>query len=285
MKDLVILDLLRLAGFEAAPNDCIVRHQHGRYPVNEMLSQGLFETYQAYQRRSVFDRASHVVSLYGLDRTRACFFGVFQVKGRRGSRELPPITGSSWEAEWRADAAFYYDLDHLPGFEHLERRVVVDWGRSARSWCQRLANDKPVLEITAPGRRLPPFRDYLEFSVSHDDLVELYANADAHHEWRSRLSAVAGVYLILAETSGELYVGSATGGEGIWGRWGEYARTGHGHNQQLKALMESDPAYPGAFRYSVLQIVPKSMSREEVLEREMGFKDKLGCRAHGLNLN
>lgn len=285
VNDLVILDLLRLVGFEASPGDRIVRHQHGRYPVAEMLSQGLFEIYQGYQSGPVFHKASQVVSLYGLDRTRACLFGVFRVRGYRGSREAPPLTASAWEAEWREDSSFFYDLEHLPGFEHLERRVIVDWGRSARSWCQRLANDKPVLEITAPGRRLPPMRDYLEFSLSREELVELFQNEDAHHEWRSRLSAVAGVYLILAETSGELYVGSASGGEGIWGRWREYARTGHGNNRLLKALTQGDPAYPAAFRYSILQILPKSMSREEVLEREMSFKTKLGCRAYGLNLN
>jgi len=107
----------------------------------------------------------------------------------------------------------------------------------------------------------------------------------AHREWRARLSAVAGVYLILAETTGELYVGSATGSEGIWGRWRQYAGDGHGGNETLKALVAENDEYPGSFRFSVLQILPKSMAREDVIEREARFKAKLGSRAHGLNLN
>jgi hypothetical protein len=118
-----------------------------------------------------------------------------------------------------------------------------------------------------------------------DELIELYRNEEAHREWRSRLSAVAGVYLILAETTGKLYVGSATGAEGIWGRWREYAKTGHGNNELLKALIAADGEYPKAFRFSILQIVPKSMTREDVIEREARFKAKLGCLTHGLNLN
>ena len=33
------------------------------------------------------------------------------------------------------------------------------------------------------------------------------------------LSNVAGVYVIADQATGKLYVGSATGDEGIWGRW------------------------------------------------------------------
>ena len=284
VKDLGILDLLGLAGFKATPGDRIVRHQHAKYPVMELLREGLLETYQAYQSKPVFHGAKHVVSLYGLDGTRARLFGIFTTNGWRDSKDGPLLTKHPWEAEWRNDTRFFYQLERLSGFEHLEHRVILDWGRGVLAWCQRLAN-KPVLEITAPGRQLPPFRDYLEFAVTYDELVELYRNEEVHREWRSRLSAVAGVYLILAETKGELYVGSATGVEGIWGRWRQYAKTGHADNELLKALIASDGDYPKKFRFSILQILPKSISREDVVGREALFKQKLGSRAHGLNRN
>src|SRR5207245_9343273 len=101
-------------------------------------------------------------------------------------------------------------------------------------------------------------------------------------EWRARLAAVAGVYLILATTTGALYIGSACGTEGIWGRWAAYARDGHGGNMLLKELLAADPAYPAAFSYSILQILPKTFAREEVLEWERRYKEKLGSRAKGL---
>jgi hypothetical protein len=284
MSDLGVIDLLKLAGFEASPGDRIVRHQHGKYPVNELRSQDLLEVYQAYQSKPVFHKAQHVVSLCGLDGTRACLFGVFTKVGWRKPQDRPPLTASRWESEWRDDTKFFYQLDRISGFEHLEDRVIVEWGRGALAWCQQLVN-KPVLEITAPGRKLAPFRDYLEFTITHSALVDLYKNEEAHREWRARLQAVAGVYLILAETTGKLYVGSASGAEGIWGRWREYAKTGHGNNKQLKELIASNPGYPRGFRFSILQIVPRSMTRQDVIEHESRLKAKLGCLAFGLNSN
>lgn len=74
MKELGLLDLLGLAGFKAGPGDRIVRHQHSKYPVAQLLAQNLFETYQAYQSKPVFHPAEQVVSLYGLEGTRACLY-------------------------------------------------------------------------------------------------------------------------------------------------------------------------------------------------------------------
>ena len=139
--------------------------------------------------------------------------------------------------------------------------------------------------MSAKGAVLPPFRDYLEFSLAHSELVDLYSHEDAHREWRARLAAVAGVYLILVTTTGAQYVGSAHGAEGIWGRWASYARDGHGGNALLKQLLAHDSAYPAAFSYSILQILPKTLTRHEVLEWERRYKQKLGSRAAGLNAN
>ena len=173
----------------------------------------------------------------------------------------------------------------MPGFEDLDGRVVIDWPPPAIRW-ERKLTDTPVLEILPKGRRLSPFVDYLDFSLTYGELCDLFANEDAHREWRARLEAVAGIYLILAEGSGELYVGSASGAGGVWSRWRAYVRTqGHGGNSLLKALLSRDSRFPRGFRFSLLQIFPKTWSREELLKRELMYKAKLGSRAHGLNVN
>jgi len=53
----------------------------------------------------------------------------------------------------------------------------------------------------------------------------------------------------------------------------------------LRDLIAQDPAYPNQCRFSVLQILPKTMARAEVIHREALYKRKLGTRATGLNLN
>jgi hypothetical protein len=94
---------------------------------------------------------------------------------------------------------------------------------------------------------------------------------------------VAGIYLMLAQKSGDLYVGSASGESGIWGRSKDYALSGDGGNVQLQKLIEKDSAYPEQFRFSVLQILPRTMARNELLRRETLYTHKLGTRATGLN--
>jgi hypothetical protein len=80
------------------------------------------------------------------------------------------------------------------------------------------------------GRVLLPFEDYLEFSLPYAQLADLFSNEEAHRDCRVSLAAVAGVYLILAEGSGDLYVGNAYGADGIPGRWRNYAKSEHGCN-------------------------------------------------------
>ena len=62
-------------------------------------------------------------------------------------------------------------------------------------------------------------------------------------------------------------------------------REPHGGNALLRDLIARDPNYPSAFRFSLLQILPRTMAREEVIKREAVYKAKLGTRAKGLNLN
>lgn len=282
--DISVLDILKLHGFEM-PGKCLfLRHQHGRYQVDELRRKGLIELFQRYHGRDVYRGVEQIVTFCGLPGTRALFYGVYRVVNSHSYEVGPTIPGCEWTEEWKEDANYFYDLEEDMRFRDLRDRIVIDWGKATRSWCQK-AKDKPVLEIREPGRMLPPFEDYLEFSLSFAQLTDLFANEEAHREWKSHLSAVSGVYLIIAEKSGDLYVGSAYGVEGIWGRWRQYAKTKHGGNRKLRELVDSDDYYPETFRFSVLQVLPKSMTKNEVIRREGIYKNKLGSRARGLNDN
>jgi hypothetical protein len=206
------------------------------------------------------------------------FYGVYKVLGHNSPRTRPALT-----QEW-SQARFFYDLERDPRFHDFRDRLIVDWGGGTRAWVQKLDNT-PLLEILPAGRKLSPFVDYLEFSLTHAELRALFENEEAHRDWQIPLSAVAGIYLILDERSGNQYIGSAHGESGIWGRWRDYASSGHGGNLQLRDLIKKDSRYSDQFRFSVLQILPKTMARDEVLQRETRYKQKLGTRATGLNSN
>ncbi len=278
-QSLGIVDLLKLRGFDASRPTKLVRHQDRRIDVDDLMRKGWLDFYQATQSRPVFDRCERIVCFVGAGRTKARLIGVYRVHGKRNGRSIPPPKGYP---PGLSAYRYYYDLERETGYEDLEDRVVIEWGKGALAWVQKLAN-KEVVEMLPRGQLRPPFRDYLEFTLTRAELRELCDHEEANREWRARLSAVAGIYLILATTTGAQYVGSAHGTGGIWGRWAAYAHDGHGGNKLLKKLVADDPAYPDAFSYSILQILPKSFARSEVLAWEKRYKEKLGSRATGLN--
>ena len=282
-KHLGIVDVLTVFGFDPTLKTKLVRHQDARYDVQTLIREGWFELYQSLQARPVFEGCRQIVSFIGDGSSRARLLGVYRVVSQQLSSEVSFPKLCPYQ-NWRKTSKYHYTLKHCPEYTDLEGRVVIDWGSGALAWHQHLKNKK-VIEIMPPGRSLDAFTDYLDFSLGYLQLQDLVANAEAHRDWKASLSAVAGVYMVLAATTGHQYVGSAFGTDGIWGRWSQYAANGHGGNAKLKELLGSDAAYPTAFRYSVLQVLPKPTTRREVIRWESQYKLKLGSRATGLNLN
>ena len=178
-----LIDILKIAGFNECVPSKLVRHQDPRYPVQVLRQRNWLELYQAYQGRPIFHKVEQVVSFYGLTGTRAAFYGVYRVRGHRPAKKGPVLASCSWSQEWNQEeeAKYFYDLEQDSRFDSLRDRLIIDWGRGTLAWVQRLSN-KPLLEIQEPGRRLPPFDDYLEFYLTYAQLKDLFANEGAHRD-------------------------------------------------------------------------------------------------------
>lgn len=110
--------------------------------------------------------------------------------------------------------------------------------------------------------------------------------SDSISSWKSALSKVKGVYLIVDTLSGKQYVGSAYGDECIWQRWASYVKDGHGGNVELKELLEKNGNdYKYNFKYSILEVCNMNLGNEYVIERESYWKEVLLTRRFGLNKN
>jgi hypothetical protein len=279
-----LLELLRARGFTPQTNEAkLIRHKGDNLNMEVLLRDGWFETYQSFQSKQVFEGCTHIVSFVGEESVLSRFVGVYSVdQSVPASPELLP-QGCPY-LDWAAPGHFHYTLTKCLGFEDLEHRVVIDWGKGAQAWHQWLS-DKPIVEIRAPGRALPPFRDFLRVHLSFNELVNLVRQASAHRDWVSALSAVGGIYLVVDSLTGAQYVGSATGSGGIWQRWCDYAASGHGDNLRLRQLCSDDPKRAGRFQFSVLETLSRSVGRDEAIRLEGFFKQKLGTRAFGLNDN
>ena len=274
-----IVELLKLRGLDTSKKIKLVRHQDQRYDLYELMTTGQLETYQACQSRPILD-CEYMVSFIGLPYGKARLYGVYKVGER--SRVQHIILPTNYTLPEDPDN-WFYKLEKAAGFEDLEERVVIDWGQSTRSWHQWIT-EKEVVEVLPVGYARP-FPGYLDFVLNFDELRRIFKHTEANREWQSALSNVAGIYLILQPSTGAQYVGSACGSQGIYGRWENYATSGHGGNTLLKQVCEKGINMHRQFRFSILRTLPKSLTKKEVIEYENFYKNKLGSRAFGLNRN
>ncbi|KAA0761717.1 GIY-YIG nuclease family protein [Bacillus sp. TE8-1] len=283
---LTINKVLEFAGLDMSKNIKIARHQDTRdIDVHELYASGHFEVYQSYQEKNRFKDCDYLVSCLGIENNQAVFIGVYEVKKTTEISGFPDNLDVPYRGKAKLHSKYRYDLEKLSGFEELENRLVIKWQNIAQAWCMKIdTNEKEVVQLLPKGY-VKDFPGYLELNLYYRELQGIMSDPTANVVWHRMLSSVGGVYLILDTKDGMQYVGSASGKDGIFGRWKEYAKNGHGGNKKLKGLLEIDPERVQKFRFTILQTLPRTLTRNEVLLEESKYKDKLGSRAYGLNLN
>ena len=68
--------------------------------------------------------------------------------------------------------------------------------------------------------------------------------------------------MLVDKNTGQQYIGSAKGEDSLWGRFSDYARTGHGGNLELKHRQGAE------YQVGVLQIVDLSLPDHSIEELE-----------------
>ena len=260
----------------------LARHGNKEIPVLETFRNdpARFEVYQSYQAPEKFGSARHVASFAPHRGTKALFLGLWDVEGCTPNAALTGANLSelrhfSLPEEWM-QRNVRYELKRNPLVDDLSERLVIDWGGATVAWVQ--SRDKTVVELK-PKDSIGTFTSFDEVILPYDQLRRLYQNPEANETWVSSLSSINGVYLVQDQKSGKQYVGSAYGQSGVFGRWSEYAVSGHGGNLELKGID------PSNFVFSLLEIIPATTTHEGVIERESRWKAKLGTRRFGLNRN
>ena len=277
-----ILGLLKERGLNLEGKIKFVRHQDKRYDISLLIRANQLEVYQGYQSKPIFKDCNYIVVFIGQEHMKALFFGVYKVLNERPASEVPlPNDFLYPDFDIIGETNVFYDLQEIEGFDDLKNRVVIDWGKGALAWHQ-WAKDREVTEILPQGY-VREFPGFLDFVIRYDELTTIINAPEANREWHIMLSSVAGIYLILDTRDGMQYVGSAYGKNGILGRWKEYAISGHGGNKLLKEILTKDPTASQHFQYTILRTLPKTLTNQEVIQKENLYKNKLGSRAFGLN--
>ncbi len=142
-----------------------------------------------------------------------------------------------------------------------------------------------VLEVfPAPysGESFPGYEN-----INHDFHVLEPIFRSERADWKAALSNIKGVYLISDKNNGKQYIGSAYGDMGVWSLWACYIGTGHGWNHELTKLIdEKSIKYAREnFRFSLLEIMSKSISDDAIKTRELHWKFALLTGKYGYNKN
>ncbi|WP_084523966.1 GIY-YIG nuclease family protein [Adhaeribacter aquaticus] len=245
----------------------LVRHKDSRKEYRELIKdKAKLLEYQREQSKEVFKDCDYIISFIGQEGTKSLLFGIFKVNGVE-----------------KLEDSFYYNLEQVHDIDSLVDRVVIDWGDNAIAWHQWYHKQPKEIVQILPKGYLGSFPGLLNFVLDFEELVKLVQNPDANQDWKNHLSAVNGIYVILDSRTGEQYIGSACGENGIWQRWSDYAKTFHGGNKKLIELCQKESEYYKNFRFSILQSLPSNITKKEIVAIEYLYMQKLGTRANGLN--
>lgn len=231
-----------------------------------------FDAYQSIQRRSrrSYFQARVWASFATVPGSKTIFLGLYaaELSGPVGAGEVDPLGGHALDPA-EHDRYVVTPMEELTEFAG---RLFIEWGDGTRSWVQNGTTEKPITELYTSYRE-PEFPGYLE-------LIEtLSAIPTLPTRWADLLRVARGVYLLTCPRTKEQYVGKADGSEGFWGRWMEYAATGHGGNVRLRSRERSD------YQVSILEVAGSSAGAEDVWAMEARWKAKLQTREMGLNGN
>lgn len=236
----------------------------------EAFFRGNFQQWQEHQTRRNFP-CEMVVSLIELRRNKWLFAGVYKVLGQKKISEKH----------------IKYSTELLPDQDELIGRIIVHHKRTGRpTYLKGKADggDFEVSEILPSRLTIRAFPGHNSVRISYSELKSIVGQGV--QTWHGALSNVKGVYLITDNSCGKQYVGSAVGGSGIWQRWSDYAKNGHGSNKELRSLLkDKGVGHTANFQYAILEIADTHSTDDQIRSRETYWKKVLRSREFGYNSN
>jgi len=191
--------------------------------------------------------------------------------------------------DWK-DTEVGYGLELTELHKELIGRLIIDFhrhqGMRGRAFLleshYKNFNVSEILKKPFDGNVFPGY-ERLTIKFPALETVFKYQKND----WKGALENVKGIYVIVDESNGKQYVGSAYGDFGIWSRWMVYVATGHGFNDELtKLISERGIEYARKnFRFSLLEYLSMKTDNEVIRERESYWKEVLQTKKFGYNKN
>ena len=283
MATLYFSDILRKAGIDPAKVK-LIRHSLTDKTFKDCFDAGKVYEYTCHQKADFSKGYEYWAAFISGAGTYAKFHSIYKVGDSvpdtksRMPKGLPKREAENYHGDYAI-----FDLTKLDVLEDMENKLTIDWGNSARMWHQKGTTEKPVISIAPDEKKV--FTGFENLVKTYDELKEIFDNPEVYDSWHTALKSVYAVYLIVDTETGKQYVGSAYGKDGLFGRWSCYVSTHHGGNKGMKEVICDYPDRYHAFQFSILQILPKTVTDEEVIHIEGLWKSKLLSIKFGMNDN
>lgn len=199
------------------------------------------------------------------------FGGIWEVKGfnKEGAEE----------AKKKKNGSFLYDIALSDKYKDLIGRLKITYSykeRTVRVCMEKYFPEFELKEILASPYSEKSFPGYKNLHVDFSKIKRIIEKSQS--EWESALQ-IKGIYLLTDKSSGKRYVGQASGQEGIWQRWSDYVKDGHGGNVALKRLVQNKGRdhVDKNFTFTLLEIVESNFEKD-IDARETYWKNVLMTR-------
>ena len=277
-------DVLKKVGLD--PNDVLlIRHAFSVERFKESYKADKLFEYTKHQKVDFGKGRSYWIVFIGDGGNKARLHSCYHVNGSvSDSPDRRPDGLPQCEADTYQNTGRIFDLEKVNLLEEYEGKLVIDWG-AARKWYQSATNDKPITAIESKDQK--PFVGFENLILSFDELKNVVEDNTDYALWKAAMSVVNAVYLIVDTKTGDKYVGSTYSNEGLLGRWTTYITTeGHGNNKGMISHLESVGHSCHDLQFSVLQVLSKSLTDNQIIEAETLWKKKLlTYEPFGLNQN
>ncbi len=284
MVTLYFSDLLKRAGIDPKRVK-LLRHAYSDKNFNACAGAGMVYEYTCHQKADFSKGYDYWCVFVSGKSTLAKFVTMYKVGNSvpdtpdRIPDGLPEIESKNYNGEYAI-----FNLEYVDLLKEYENKLIIEWGAGTRQFAHKGTTEKPIVSIRAEEKK--NFEGFDKVVLSYDRLKEIIEDVeDVYGDWHTALKSVNGIYLIADNESGKQYVGSAYGSDGLFGRWSSYVQSHHGGNKLMKEEICYHPDRYHSFQFSILQILPKTMSPEEIINTESLWKTKLQSIKFGMNDN
>ncbi len=183
------------------------------------------------------------------------------------------------------------DVKILEEYQSLFGRLIMKFhkGNTMARYVFNLSylnDEEEIIEILPSIYSGEQFEGYDNVNLPYNKLKDVF-DGKIMPTYYEALKKITGIYCLTDTYNGKLYIGSATGGEGVAQRWGNYLSSKHGGNVKLKELYKKkgDAYFEKYFTFTLIEYFGLSYDPEKIYKREQYWKKCLNTIENGYNDN